>query len=195
MSAYQQLNQALNEREKREAKFYFDLMDEIYKIIDALQPCDTSNSSPEVADSVNLSIQELQNLIAKIKDDSNIDANVSDGIAEEFDRKSKQFHLSKVAPVVPAPSLWNRMFGSRQAPAAPAAAPQSLMDRILGRRPVNLADRERWEEYARHPNNIPNATPVYQAEYDVPYAQVAPNPYGKGGTRRKRKVRKSRRRV
>jgi len=172
MSAYQQLNQALVEREKRETKFYFALMDEIYQIIDDLQPCDSSNSTPEVSDSVNLSIQELESLIKRIKDDRNINKNVSDGIAQEFARKT--IHLRREEP----PSLWNRLFGPR--PAVPT--PQRQW--------------ERWAEQGYVPDNtpLPNATKVYQAE-SIPIAEASyVNPYapGKGG---RRKVRKSRRKV
>jgi len=178
MSAYNQLIRALENREKQTGKFYFNLMDEIDKIIEALQPCDTSNSSPEVSNSVNLSIQELQNLIARIKDDSNIDKNVSDSIAEEFGRKTT--NLRRVEP----PSFWRRLFGPS---VKQAVKPTPLENRSLW---------ERWVNKGHVPDNtpLPNATRVYQAEPDIPYAQASyVNPYApsKGG----RRTRKSRRRV
>ena len=178
MSAYNQLIRALEKRETQTGTFYFHLMDEIDKIIEVLQPCDTSNSSPEVSDSVNLSIQELQNLIARIKDDSNIDKNVTDSIAESFGRKTT--NLRRVEP----PSFWNRLFG----PVKPAPV-----------KPTPSENRSLWEKWVRKghvPDNtpLPNATRVYQAEPDIPYAQASyANPYApsKGG----RRTRKYRRRV
>jgi len=175
MSAYDQLIRALENREKQTGKFYFNLMDEIDKIIEALLPCDTSNSSPEVSNSVNLSIQELQNLIARIKDDSNIDKNVSDSIAEEFGRKTT--NLRRVEP----PSFWNRLFGPSVKPSV---------------KPTPSENRSLWEKWVRKgpvPANtpLPNATKVYQAE-PIPYAEASyTNLSSKGGKR----TRKSRRRV
>ena len=184
MSAIQRLYAALDEREKQTGKFFFDIMNEIDLMIEDLSLCDHSTSTPEVSDSVNLSIQELETLIRKIKDYSNIDKTVSDGIAEEFDKKVKDNQLTKIS----APSLWQRLFGA-PARTAPAAPSQSLFDRMLGLRPSDRTDRSRaeWNGYAQHPNsvpNVPNATPVYQAEA---YYENE-NPYRfKGGRKRTRK--------
>lgn len=201
MSTFEQLNTALAERERQEVTFFHLLIDEINEIIQVLQLCDTSND-PEVGDSLVLSTDELNRLITRIKSDMN-ETQMAQDVATAFDEKSKEFQLRKVAkvatPNTPAPSVWNRMFGST-APARPAARPvapePSFWDRMLGQRPRDRTDgsRAQWSGYAQHPDSVPNATPAYQAEayHDIPYA----NPYsGKGGTRRKRKVRKSRRKV
>lgn len=182
MSAYDQLFRALEKRETQTGKFIFHLMDEIDKIIVSLLSCDTSNSSPEVSDSVNLSIQELQKLIERIKDDSNIDKNVTDSIAEAFSRKTT--NLRRIEP----PSFWNRLFGPSVKPAVKPAVVQ----------PTASENRSLWESWVRKghvPDNtpLPNATRVYQAE-PIPYAEASyTNPYApsKGG----RRTRKSRRRV
>lgn len=189
MSAIQRLYKALEDREKQTGKFFFDIMNEIDLMIDDLSLCDRSTSSPEVSDSVNLSIQELEKLIEKIKDYSNIDKNVSDGIVEAFDKKVKDNQLTRIA----APSFWQRLFGPKRAAPAPVQATpvpsQSLADRLLGLRPSDRTDRSRaqWNGYAEHPDsvpNIPNATPVYQAE--AYYENENPYRY-KGGRKRTRK--------
>lgn len=208
MSTFEQLNNALAERERQEVTFFHLLIDEINEIIQVLQLCDTSND-PEVGDSLVLSTDELNRLITRIKSDMN-ETQMAQDVATAFDAKSKEFQLRKVArvatPNTPAPSVWNRMFGST-APARPAARPApaapepTFWDRMLGQRPRDRTDgsRAQWSGYVQHPDSVPsvpNATPVYQAEPYIPYAEAAPNPYsGKGGTRRKRKVRKSRRKV
>jgi len=212
---FETLNQALAEREQQELSFFHSLIDEMNEIIKDLQLCDTSKD-PEVGDSLVLSTDELNKLITRIKSDMN-ETQMAQDVASNFDAKSKEFQLRKVAkvatPNTPAPSVWNRMFGQAPRPVAPArpVAPRpaprpvaaatpgvepSFWDRMLGQRPVDRTDRSRaqWSGYAQHPDSVPNATPVYQAE-PYPYAEVATNPYGKGGTRRKRKVRKSRRKV
>jgi len=210
---FETLNQALAEREQQELSFFHSLIDEMNEIIKVLQLCDTSKD-PEVGDSLVLSTDELNKLITRIKSDMN-ETQMAQDVASNFDAKSKEFQLRKVAkvatPNTPAPSLWNRMFGQAPRPVAAAqvgpvsAAPvepvavapaPNFWDRMLGQRPTDRTDRSRaqWSGYAQHPDSVPNATPVYQAE-PYPYAEVAPNPYGKGGTRRKRKVRKSRRKV
>ena len=206
---FETLNQALAEREQQELSFFHSLIDEMNEIIKVLQLCDTSKD-PEVGDSLVLSTDELNKLITRIKSDMN-ETQMAHDVASNFDAKAKQFQLRKVAkvatPNTPAPSVWNRMFGSRPAPVAavtpapaaqaPAAPTPTFWDRMLGQRPIDRTDRSRaqWSGYAQHPDSVPNASPVYQAEPYIPYAEVAPNPYGKGGTRRKRKVRKSRRKV
>jgi hypothetical protein len=171
-------------------------MNEIDLMIDDLSLCDHSTSTPEVSDSVNLSVQELETLIEKIKDYSNIDKNASDGI-DSFNKKVKDNQLTKIA----APSLWQRLFGApaRDAPVRAPAPSRSLTDRILGLQPSDRTDRSRaqWNGYAQHPDsvpnipnaapvpNIPNATPVYQAH--AYYENENENSYRKGGRKRTRK--------
>jgi len=194
MSAIQRLNQALKDREIQANKFFITILDEIDFMIENLSSCDHSDSTPEVANSVNLSVQELESLIAKIKDETNISEVKSNGIAEEFNRKVGENGLARIAPLAttntPAPNLWQRVFGRPRAasPAAPAAPAPSVWDRLLGRRPVNPAERSQWENYVQHPNNLPTAQPVYQAEA---YYSNPSNPYRpKGGRKRTRKYRR-----
>ena len=73
MSAIQQLDDALQERNKKTNAFVETIIDIINQSVKMLPSCTPSNSTPEVAGSVKVLKKDLDNIIAKIRDNSNID--------------------------------------------------------------------------------------------------------------------------
>jgi hypothetical protein len=78
MSVIQQLDDALQERNKKTNAF----LEEIIKIINAsvedLPFCTRANSTPEVEGSVKILRKDLNEIISKIKDDRNINKNAAE---------------------------------------------------------------------------------------------------------------------
>lgn len=73
MSAIQQLDNALKERIERTNAFVKTIIDIINQSVKMLPLCTPSNSTPEVAGSVKVLRKNLDDIIAKIRDNSNID--------------------------------------------------------------------------------------------------------------------------
>jgi hypothetical protein len=79
---YEQLKQGMSVLIQHENKFKSMLLAEILFLVDNLEPC-TYNAEPEVADSLHLSLDQLKDLIARIQDDSVINANAVRGIEQQ----------------------------------------------------------------------------------------------------------------
>jgi hypothetical protein len=82
MNVYEQLNEGMRVLIQHENDFKSMLLAEIIVLIDNLQPC-TYNAEPEVADSLHLSLDQLKALIARIQDDSVINADAVRGIEHQ----------------------------------------------------------------------------------------------------------------
>jgi len=80
MSAIQQLEDALQERNKKTDEFLRAIMDRINESISVLSTCTHANSTPEVAGSVKVLRKDLDEIIVKIKDNSNIDEHATQGL-------------------------------------------------------------------------------------------------------------------
>jgi len=195
MNADQELKDAYIERLAKENTFFNYLKKSIKDAVNEFDLCDTS-TSPEVEESVQLSIAGLNDTVRKLKEETVLNKETAKNITQWFDELAQRNHL--VQDAKPATSSTpQRSFADRAkgwlgirapAPAAPApATPVSLpfaesrLNRALGR--YGIPD-QRWIGNSSQP-----VTPIYQAE---PYKE-SENPYGKGGTRRR--SRKSRRRV
>jgi len=94
MSAIQQLEDALQERNKKTDEFLKAIIDSINESISQLPICTRSNSTPEVAGSVKVLRRDLDKIIGKIKDDSNIDEHAVQGLMS----KLKLTNLKKQDP-------------------------------------------------------------------------------------------------
>jgi hypothetical protein len=80
MNAIQQLDDALQERNKKTNEFLEEIISIINESVSHLPICTRSNSTPEVAGSVKILRKNLDEIIAKIKDDRNIDKHAAEGL-------------------------------------------------------------------------------------------------------------------
>ena len=200
MSADQQLEDAYIERLTKERAFFNLLTKAIKDAVDEFELCDTSGS-PEVEESVQLSITRLNDVVRKLKKEIVLNKEAAGDITNYFTTLAQENGLVQGSTLAtastPERSFANRAkgwFGFRPSPALPPPAlppppPQSRFNRILGR--FGKSD-PLWDTVAKNPDEI-YRNPIYQA---TPYTESEQsNPYnGKGGTR-KRRSKKSRRRV
>ena len=213
MSADQQLEDAYIERIAKERDFFNLLTKAIKDAVDEFELCDTSGS-PEVEESVQLSITRLNDVVRKLKEKIVLNKEAAGDITNYFTTLAQENGLVQGSTLAtastPERSFANRAkgwFGFRPPPALPPALPppalppalppsvlpppppQSRFNRILGR--FGKSD-PLWDTVAKTPDEI-YRNPIYQA---TPYTESEQsNPYnGKGGTR-KRRSKKSRRRV
>jgi hypothetical protein len=211
MNADQALHDAIQERITKENAFFNLLKKAIKDAVDKFNLCDTS-TSPEVEDSVNISMDGLTEAIRKLKEETVLNQTAAKGITDLFSDLAQTNHLvqdsnyttnpnyfAPTATPVPIPSATPIVNG--------APAPRSFLDRARGMfgRPNDPApsniDRmlgrpdQRWIGNSSYP-----VRPIYQAEpYDEKrYGPFQAEPYNPsrftpfGG---KRKTRKYRRRV
>lgn len=82
MSVYEQLKQGMMVLTQHENEFKGMLLAEIIFLIDNFEPC-TYNATPEVAESLHLSLDQLKDLIARIQDDSVLNADAVRGIEQQ----------------------------------------------------------------------------------------------------------------
>jgi hypothetical protein len=192
MNADRELHDAIQERIAKENAFFNLIKTSIKNAEDEFEECDTS-TSPEVEDSVQLSIAGLNDVVRKLKDETVLNKEAARGITDYFIQLARENHVVQDNNHQSIPDYFS--VPSRPlAPLAPATpivtgkpAP-SLVDRakgFFGVRPN--PQRAQWDAYAADPiaNPIPVAGPIYQAERDN-----HPNPYGKGGRKRTRKYRR-----
>ena len=194
MNADQELKDAYIDRLAKETTFFNYLKKAIRDAVNEFELCDTS-TSPDIEESVNVSIDALNETVRKLKEETVLNKEKAKEIEGWFTGLTQENRLvqgAKVAtPSTPQRSFTDRAkgwLGLAPAPAAPApAAPvqRSMVDRLLGRRP----DDPLWDAAAKNPNKINGP------EFDLP-----PEPYVDGrrnsfGGIRKRKTRKYRRRV
>lgn len=97
MNVYEQLNEGMRVLIQHENDFKSMLLTEIIVLIDNLQPC-TYNAEPEVADSLHLSLDQLKALIARIQDDSVINADAVKGIEQQVRDLAKKNDLRRPKP-------------------------------------------------------------------------------------------------
>jgi hypothetical protein len=191
MNPEQELHDAIQERIAKENAFFNSIKTSIKNAVDRFELCDTS-SSPEVEESVQLSLDGLNQVVNKLKNETVLNKEAARGITDYFTQLATENHVVQDSSHQTVPD-W---FSAPAAPVAPATpivngtpAP-SFFDRLKGAFRTNRPNpgRAQWEAYASAPNAnpIPNATPapIYQAQ---PYIE---NPYGKGGRKRTRKYRR-----
>ena len=82
MSVYEQLKQGMIVLTQHENEFKGMLLAEIIFLIDNFEPC-TYNATPEVAESLHLSLDQLKDLIARIQDDSVLNTDAVRGIEQQ----------------------------------------------------------------------------------------------------------------
>ena len=80
MSAIQQLENALEDRNKQTNAFLEEIISIINESVKSLPSCTRANSTPEVAGSVKVLKRDLDAIITKIKNDGNIDKGAADGL-------------------------------------------------------------------------------------------------------------------
>ena len=80
MSAIQQLEDALEYRNKQTTAFLEEIISIINESVESLPFCTRANSTPEVAGSVKVLKKDLDGIIAKIKNDGNIDEDAAKGL-------------------------------------------------------------------------------------------------------------------
>jgi len=199
MNVYEQLNEGMRVLIQHENYFKSMLLAEIIVLIDNLQPC-TYNAEPEVADSLHLSLDQLKALIARIQDDSVINADAVRGIEQQvrdlaikndLRRPKQRSFLSRftsptvatpatpVAASTPVPSSSPAPFVSVQA----VRPERTWMDPL--RRMFTPRDKE-WDGYSQD-----KGVPDKFLRHQVPEAQPV-NPdkqlYRIGGRKTRRKV-------
>ena len=118
MSVYEQLKQGMMILTQHENEFKGMLLAEIIFLVENLQPC-TYNATPEVADSLHLSLDQLKDLIARIQDDSVINAVAVKGIEQQVHDLATKNDLRRPKP----PSFFSRFTSPTVAtPATPVAS-------------------------------------------------------------------------
>ena len=181
MNADEELKQALKERLDKETIFFNHLKKAIKDAVNRFDRCDTS-TSPEVEESVNVSIAGLQEATRRLKEETILNKEKVRDIKDWFTGVAQENHLVQDSTHTTIPQ-WFTAPVATPAPPPPAAtpivtgtpAPRSVLDRVKGffGRPD-----PGWIGNANAP-----VAPIYQAE--------PVNPYAKGGKR----TRKYRRRV
>jgi hypothetical protein len=192
MNAYEQLKRGMDILIQHENEFKSMLLAEIMLLVENFKPC-TYNAPPEVADSLHLSLGQLNDLIAKIQDDSVINADAVKGIEKQFRDLAIQYDLRRPKPL--------SRTGLTVTPAAPVASVRPVP--IASARPdapnvgpINFTDRSKsvipnWQRYANEAD-VPEATPVEA----IPIEDIPVKPSGKppgnllriGGRKTRRKV-------
>lgn len=128
MNADQELHQAIQARIAQENNFFNLLKTAIKDAVDKFDLCDTS-TSPEVEESVNLSIDGLQKAIDTLKDEATMNTEAADSIKEWFSDLSNRNNLvqdSKLATSsTPTRSFADRAKGwlGFSSPSIPSAMP------------------------------------------------------------------------
>jgi hypothetical protein len=84
MSAIQQLDDALQERNKKTNEFIETIIAAINQSVKNLPLCTSSNSTPEVAGSVRVLKSELDEIIRKIKNYGNIDESAAQRLVDRL---------------------------------------------------------------------------------------------------------------
>ena len=194
MNVYEQLNEGMRVLIQHENDFKSMILAEIIVLIDNFQPC-TYNAEPEVADSLHLSLDQLKTLIARIQDDSVINADAVKGIEQQvrelaikndLRRPKPRSFLSRFAsPTVATPST--PVAAATPVPAAmpaPAVRPErTWMDPL--RRMFTPSNKD-WDGYSQD-----KGVPDKFLRPQVPEAQPV-NPdkqlYRIGGRKTRRKV-------
>lgn len=187
MNADQALHDAIQERIGKENAFFNLLKTAIKDAVEKFDLCDTS-TSPEVEESVHLSMDKLTEAIRKLKDETALNKESAKSIRDWFSDLAQTNHLVQdsnyttnpnyfaptATPIPPVPSATPIVDG--------APAPRSLLDRargMFGVRPNDPApsniDRmlgrpdQRWIGNSSYP-----VRPIYQAE---PYDEKKYGPY------------------
>jgi len=163
MNADQELKDAYIDRLAKETTFFNYLKKAIRDAVNEFELCDTS-TSPEIEESVNVSIDALNETVRKLKEETVLNKEKAKEIEGWFTGLTQENRLvqgAKVAtPSTPQRSFTDRAKGwlglapapevPRPATAAPAPVQRSMVDRLLGRRP----DDPLWNELANHPNKL-----------------------------------------
>jgi len=201
MNAYEQLKRGMDILIQHENDFKSMLLSEIMVLVENFKPC-TYNAPPEVADSLHLSLGQLNDLIAKIKDDSVINADAVKGIEQQVRDLAMEYDLRNSKPL----SRTGLTVASAR-PAAPVARPDvpvasaRLVDvPVASARPDvgarNMADRVKsiftpnWNRFVNEAEAT-KATPVEATPVEAIPVQ---DPTGKnqlhsfGGRKTRRKV-------
>ena len=84
MNAIQQLDDALQLRNKETNEFLEEIIAIINESIDNLPFCTRANSTPEVEGSVKILRRDLDAIISRIKDDRNIDAHAAEALVSRL---------------------------------------------------------------------------------------------------------------
>ena len=199
MNADQVLHQAIQERIGKENTFFDLLKTAIKDAVDKFELCDTS-TSPEVEDSVNVSMDKLTEAIRKLKDETVLNKESAKSISDWFSDLAQTNHLVQDSNYTTNPNYFAPTATPAPIPVATpivdgSPAPRSFLDRARGMFVRTNAsqpniNRNAWESLSADPTTL-HTNPVLQGERPIYQAQPV-NPYGKGG---KRKTRKYRRRV
>lgn len=203
MNADQALHDAIQDRIAKENAFFNLLKKAIKDAVDEFKLCDTS-TSPEIEDSVQLSIAGLNEATRKLKDETVLNKEAAKGITDYFTQLAQENHVVQDSTYTTKPNYFAPT--ATPAPIPPVApatpivngtpAPRSFLDRARGMFVRTNAsqpniNRDAWESLAEDPNTL-HTNPVLQSERPIYQAQPV-NPYSKYGG--KRKTRKYRRRV
>ena len=106
MNAIQLLEDALQERNKKTNEFLETIIAIINDSVTKLPFCTRENSTPEVAGSVKVLKKDLDEIIAKIKDNKNIDQHAAEGLVTRL----------KFSNVKAVPSSTNSWFSDGSVP-------------------------------------------------------------------------------
>jgi hypothetical protein len=185
MNPEQELHDAIQERIAKENAFFNSIKTSIKNAVDKFKLCDTS-SSPEVEESVQLSLAGLNQVVNKLKNETVLNKEAARGITDYFTQLARENRVVQGASHQTVPDY----FSAPATPIVNGTPAPSFFDRFKGVFRSNRPNpgRAQWEAFVANPqaNPIPTATPapIYQAE---PYTE---NPYGKGGRKRTRKYRR-----
>ena len=198
MNADEELSEALRERLYIENTFFNYLKKAIKDAVDRFDRCDIS-TSPEVEESVNISIDGLKEATRRLKEETVLNKKKVMEIKDWFTGLAQQKHLVQDSnyttdPNYFAPTATPVAKPSPIPPATPIVnatpAPRSLLDRARGMFgvPAPVRPDQRWIGNSSQP-----VRPIYQAEpyyEDERFNEKRINTFGG-----KRKTRKYRRRV
>ena len=201
MNADEELSEALRARLEIERTFFNYLKKAIKDAVDRFDRCDIS-TSPEVEESVNISIDGLKEVTRRLKEETVLNKEKVREIKDWFTGLAQQNHLVQNSNYTTNPNYFAPT--ATPIPVAPATpivnatpAPRSFLDRARGMFGVPVPERpdQRWIGNSSYP-----VRPIYQAEpYDEKRegpSQAEPyNPYRVTPFGGKRKTRKYRRKV
>jgi hypothetical protein len=175
MNAAAQLNAALQVRIQRENAFKQEIIDKINAIIGRLAACNRSSSGPAIGNQLDLTQDELRQLIRSIQDTTNINGAESTRIANTVQRPDLRREPGAAVPS--ARSGWG-IFGNSSPPSSPWGDGRVNVGSPVQAQPVD---------------GIPEAEAVPAEWGSVVYSPMTPsNQRYFGGRKTKRKHRKYR---
>jgi len=193
MDVAEQLNEAIQRRIARENAFKQEIKTKINAIIANLRSCDNGSASPEVTSAINLTQEQLTDILKKINDHKEIDDSSSTNVANEVKNpllRRVQTSSSRRHGLFDDEQPTSELFSDRP-PAVPERSPPAVPDRppAVPDRPPAVPDRP-----PAVPERSPNVFEVEAGRFNSASSGFVPgwaNEFGGWRPRPRRTPRKS----